>query len=375
MKRIFHYGLVSLLIIHAAACFANSSQVIYGVEPAKTVMSGSASTYYIQAGSFLDPVKADRYQAYLTTKTFYPVKQKQHGHFHVVTIGPLPSAAAVRKTARAISENMPSRALAMSVRTSHESVKSVSQTRSVSISTHSYWQPSAIMKDQIASSYWVFSLGAGIQFPQFAKNIRINNNSGFDSPYDQDVYSTHRNHQPVIALSVSRRFELPYQWLSSYSLGILYQCFPSADIGNTITQYSDPEFLNYNYTWDLSSNVLLASLKLNLLQWHRISPYLTGAIGNAFNRASNYIEMPVPNLDAPRVDPGFSSNTTSQFAYSAGAGFDIQLARTVTISAEYRFQDLGKFLSGKGNGTWSNRSLKLGSFRTNMVLINMNYQI
>jgi opacity protein-like surface antigen len=380
MKRIFHYSLVTVLtLLYSSFCFANPPQIIYGLEQAKTFRSSSTATYYIQAGSFLNHLKANRYQAYLTAKTPYSVKQRKQGHFHIVTVGPIPSAAAVRATAQAILKTDSIKPAQKLAQLNHQPVMSslpASQIHPAPLFIYHDQPSKAVMKDQInmaPSSYWVFSLGAGAQFPQFDHNIRLNNNSDFPPPYDQDLYSTHENHQPIIALSVSRRFERHHQWLPSYAVGVMYQRFPSANIGNAIMQYSDPEFTNYNYSWDISSDVLLASLKLNLVQYGIFSPYLTGAIGSAFNRASNYIEMPVPSLNAPRVDPGFSSNTTSQFAYSAGAGFDIQLARTVILSAEYRFQDLGKFVSGKGNGTWSNRSLTLNSFRTNMVLINMNY--
>lgn len=224
---------------------------------------------------------------------------------------------------------------------------------------------------------WYITAGGGEQYPRINSSMTVNNVPGFSLPYGQgqDIYSTSSGHPTVFDLSVGRRWKHQRMWFPACSIGVSYQHVFSSNVGDTITQYSDPTFTNYNYEWDISSDILLAALKVNIVQWSKFSPYLTGGIGGAFNQASNYNETALPGLTATRDSAGFASNTTRQFAYVAGAGIDFQMTEQVLLSLEYQYQNLGNVSSGKGTDAWTSQSLNLGSYHSNTVLLNATYLI
>lgn len=219
---------------------------------------------------------------------------------------------------------------------------------------------------------WFVSFGAGAQHPQWHSIMKVNNGSDFPVPYNIDLYSTKNQSEAVIALSVGRRWHRDSFWLPSYSLGAFWQYFFRTHLGKTITQYSDPEFTNYKYNWDLTANLLLASAKVNLFQYKMLAPYVNGGIGSSFNRTSDYKEKALAGV-TPRISPQFSKFSTSEFAYQVGAGIDLQLTSQVLVSVGYNYQDLGQISSGSGKETWSNQSLNPGSYHSNEVLVSIHY--
>lgn len=220
---------------------------------------------------------------------------------------------------------------------------------------------------------WFISIGAGVQFPEFNPSITVNNNSGFPHPYNEDIYSTIQNSKAVIGAEGGRRWERDSRWLNAYSLGLFYQYFFATNAGRTVMQYSLPEFTNYNVSWNLSSNLLLATAKLNLFESvSKVSPFINGGMGVAFNHSSDYAEFALSGV-TPRVSPGFANNTTSQFAYALGVGIDYQIRPPLVVSLGYNYQNLGKFSSGAGMGSWIGQSLHLGTYQSNNVFVAISY--
>lgn len=223
---------------------------------------------------------------------------------------------------------------------------------------------------------WFITAGGGVAFPSFGHTqLAVANNSGFPAPFNQDAYTVHQNPQPLATLGLGRRWEAHHRGLSSYSLGVYYQHFFATNMGNQITQYSAPAFTNYQYNWNLSSDVLFLEGKLNLPRYGRLSPYLTGGLGCAFNTSGGYSESALPGLTDTRVSASYKSKMMLQLAYNVGAGLDFQLTKTVFASAEYQFQDLGTSSLGHGSGTWASESLNLGQIRNNAMLIKLTYLI
>lgn len=223
-----------------------------------------------------------------------------------------------------------------------------------------------------AQGNWFISLGAGVQFPELHSNIQVNNGSEFSAPYNYDRYSINNNNGAVLAASVGRRWQNDNIWFPSYSLSIFWQYFFKTQLHGKITQYSLPQFTNYNYNLDFTANLLLISGKMNLFKHGMFSPYINGGIGSSFNKVSNYNETALAGV-TPRVSPGFRTANTSEFAYNIGAGVDVHFLPQFILSLGYIYQDLGPYSSGNGVGAWSNQSLNSGSYHSNEILVSMTY--
>lgn len=223
-----------------------------------------------------------------------------------------------------------------------------------------------------ASKQWYLSVGAGMEYPHINANSRVNNGSGFPAPANQDIYSYENNHHPFLSLAGGYRFMRDRFWLPSLSLGLAYQYLPSNDLGGKIMQFSDPDFLNYNFKLGVSASLLLATAKLNLLERCHFSPYVSVGAGGAYVRTGSYGETALPNV-TPRTSAGYAENTNTQFAYTLGAGLDYQINPQWILSGGYQYLSLGRLNTGSGAGTWTGQSLNLGYYRSNELLVTLTY--
>ncbi len=219
---------------------------------------------------------------------------------------------------------------------------------------------------------WYASGGLGMEYPHFNANWRVNNGSGFAPPANQDIYTFQNNHHPFLSLAAGYRFVRNAAWLPALSLGVNYQYLPSNDIGGQIVQYSTPSFANYNFRWDITAQLLLASAKLNIYTYRHFMPYLSVAAGPAYIRASSYNETAYPDV-TPRTSAGFAESTNTQFAYMLGLGADYQFNPQWLASLGYQYLDLGKIRSGSGSGSWQSATLYLGRYRSNELLLSLTY--
>jgi opacity protein-like surface antigen len=219
---------------------------------------------------------------------------------------------------------------------------------------------------------WFISLGGGVQHPRWHNPMKVSNGSIFSKPYNIDLYSTKNQNEGILALYAGRRWERGSLWFPAYSFGLFWQYFFRTHLGKSITLDSHPALTHYEYDWDLTANLLLASAKLNLFRHGILSPFINGGIGSSFNRTSDYKEKALANL-IPRVSPRFTKFSTSEFAYQLGVGIDLHLTSHILISVGYNYQDLGQISSGPGKGKWSTQSLNPGSYHSNEVLVSISY--
>ena len=391
MKWISRCVLVLIVAsIVSVPAFANQTTLIYGVENAKHIQGKSKQTYYIRAGSFKNKVNAKQYQMGLRAKTQYSVKFSYQNSFYIITVGPINSAANVRAAANTISDSKTAIAPKSSLKPVVLTKPAIKPIASPNLTPtllpkpavpalpeqHEIYKDHAMsaFKETVSKGKWVFTGGVGAQYPQFNARMNVNNDSGFPPPSNNDLYTTNQNYQPLVLASLAYRIKRDNQWLPAYALGLQYQHDFAANVGNNVLQYSLPEFYNYNYSWNIASDIFLLIAKINIFEYGLFSPYIHAGIGTSFNNAGNYSESPTAGV-TERVSPGFSSYTSTHFAYSLGAGIDFQVTEQVIVSAQYQYQNLGNVKSANGNGTWSAQSLDLGTYSTNAVLLSVSYVI
>lgn len=202
----------------------------------------------------------------------------------------------------------------------------------------------------------------------------VNNGSGYSPPSNVDSYSTHINTTAEWAVDGGYRWKRDQSWIPAYSLGLHYSHSFAEDVGDKIMQYSLPDYTNYNYQWDIYSNIFMLLAKINLFDWRHIQPYVTAGGGIAFNSASDYKEIALSGISA-RDSAGFASNTKSQAAYSLGIGIDYTVKPTLIMSLGYEYQNLGRVSSGSGASTWAGTYLRSGTYQTNTLLLGVTWLI
>lgn len=231
-----------------------------------------------------------------------------------------------------------------------------------------------VCSNSFAAPKWYIALGAGYMLPEYSQSVQINNNSGFTPPSNQDIYTADRENNANILAEVGRRWSADKYKLKAVSLGLQYQHMFASDIGNNITQYSNPDFLNYNYHLDFKANLLLLNSNIELFTWNALTPYLSVGAGLIQLIATDYTETALAGVTA-RTSPDFKREAGYQFAYQLGAGLNYQIRPDTSVALSYLYQHLGKLKTEKGSAAWSDRSLDFGNAYSHTFFVTLSHYL
>lgn len=335
----------------------HAKTTVYGLANAQHYAGQGNGPFYIQLAAFKSGSNASRYLQTMQGQSTQPVFIEQRGAIHSVVMGPFASASALRA--------------AMNHKASTAVVHPVS------------YQPKpqlkAVVKELPSSTQELSSGNAFIQADLGLTNLpAAGTMSIFDgavdpAPQNLDMFSGHeKTHGGMASLMAGWRWNNDNKYLPNYSLALRYQRLFNQAVKGTVMQYSEPDFLNYNYKWRINSDVISVFSKVNLFEYKRILPYVDVGIGYANNRSGRYSETPLSGV-TQRVSPNFSSHSNSQFTYNVGTGLDFQINPQWIASLGYEFQDLGSVSSGFGQGPWSGQKLSTNKYKSNTWLISLNY--
>jgi opacity protein-like surface antigen len=360
---------VFLALLTTSAFASQSSQTFYELDKAASFQSDKKGIYYIELGDFANKKNAYQLEKNVQSHVHRPVAINNNNGHYMVIVGPMHSAEDVRKTANTlISMKKSSKTVALK--------QSVLPNNHVPTSQKTSLIPTTNILDLKAMKpgHWFIAGGIGAQEPNMTSIMTVKNGSTYAVPYNSDQFSTRSSTEALLSAEAGYYWQRDAKYLPSYALSAYYNHLFTSNIGRQITQYSITNFQNYNYNWDVSSDVVLALAKLNLVQYRQFSPFFNVGIGAAFNHASNYNETALPGI-VPRISPAFSNNTSSSFAYNLGAGIDWQICPQLIVSLAYEFEDLGSVSSRYGATTWSQDTLRSATYQTNMALLKINYLI
>lgn len=370
---------------------------------------------YIQAAAFAHKENALSYKNRLRTTIKAPIVIQSQRNRYIVLIGPMQTASQIRKVGLALTKPFPTtrerQVVAYKVHVKpakpnkviHYKKPTIQRAHLTNQSSDPFpfnWDPTpndvrnyhAIERAEVASrkpqmyhqviakipprNGWFASLDLGLQTVQSGNEMRVNNGSDFDTPYNTDIYTAdNSSNQTSLGLTAGYRWQNESLWLPQYSLGLRYKYLFANDMSGQIIQYSLPEFTNYNYTLNTSSNVFLVAAKADVYKYKQVMPYVSLGLGLSLNDAS-YSEQAKPDI-TPRVSPNFASQSTSQFAYTLGVGFDFKVTEQIMFSLGYEFQDMGSLSTGPGTSDgclkWSDQTLSQANYQAHALLLSMTH--
>jgi opacity protein-like surface antigen len=234
--------------------------------------------------------------------------------------------------------------------------------------------PSFATATSSEAHHWYVAIDTGWMQTETTKGIMtIPNGSNYPPPENVDQYSLHQTQSTLVDIQVGYRWHRDAKWIPSYALALRYEHVFNPTMTGMVTQYSDPEFRNYAYSWEISTDVVSLYSKFDFMKFKHLMLYIDLGIGLSFNQSHAYNETALPNIIA-RINPNYASSTNTQFAYNVGAGLDYILMQNFLISAGYSYQSFGNFSSGFGQGpNWENAQLKSGKINANIGFIGMAY--
>ncbi len=348
--------------------------MVYGIDNAHHFASHAHGPFYVQVAAFSSASNAKNYIHNLTAHCKYSITLKQHGAFHAVIVGPIASANEVRALS-AVSNMSP---LKLKQKSWVQASKPILTSKKTLVVKKEPFQQS-VMKDKTSTKSFLMTHGfvqadLGYTTGSSTGNFEVFNGAVDPYPANVDVYSiNHHKHGSMVSLLAGLRWQQERDYLPAYSLALRYQNLFNQRIAGTIMQYSDPDFLNYNYQWKFNSNVFSVYSKVNLAKSHNVLPYVSAGVGSAANKSGRYHETALSGIVARSDSPDFASQSKRQFTYTLGAGLDYQLNKKMLMSVGYEFQDLGAVHSGYGQSPWSADRFVLNRYKTNSVLLSLSY--
>lgn len=208
----------------------------------------------------------------------------------------------------------------------------------------------------IAGRNWYLSPGVGASILNITKEHSLSTGEGWPN----DLYTNHKINKAVPLATISAGYSWPtlHKFVPVLMIGLSYTYYFPTTVTGTITQYSLPQFENYNYQYKVGRQAVYALFKANLFHYRQFMPYLSLGLGQAFNSISRYNESPIFSNIIPRLSPDFQNHRNAQFSYILSVGIDFMKNQTTWFGLEYRYGYFGDAQSGIGMNGYNSDFLK-----------------
>ncbi len=133
---------------------------------------------------------------------------------------------------------------------------------------------------------------------------------------------------------------------------------------------ADQRFDNYFYKYKVNQTRVSLRGKMIGNNVKVVQPYITGSIGVAANRASQF--KVTPKIIAALPFEGFAAQTKTALTYNLGIGIQKALTEYLTAGIGYEFADLGKSGLGRMPFQTINTGLQLNHLYTHSAQINFS---
>lgn len=322
-----------------------------------TSHNNNHADFYVQIGSYSKQSNALRAKSQ-RDQSKYPVLIQQKNGYHVLLIGPFKSISEARLA----------------------SLKSGVSPYVVRINTTAPAQQqqniTPVYKDKdgvTPENRWFVGLGGGWMIPSgtHATNFASSGMPGFP---DDRYLNTDSDNTGQISGFAGYQWRRPDVFIPAISLSFEYTYTFPVNIQGVIFVNNLPDTQNFTYQYDISQQIFMPKLKVDLYQWQQWMPYISGGLGVVLNRVSNYSDSPIPGATVMDRNYGFNTATKTQFAASAGVGLDYWLNSNSQISAGYEFSYYGKARTGNGQGSLSENRLE-NNLDSNTFVIKGTYFI
>ena len=160
-------------------------------------------------------------------------------------------------------------------------------------------------------------------------------------------------------------------------LGIAVATTGNAKLSGNVWDDGVPQFNNFIYSYNVRHTHVAVMGKLlrdanSLDPWlSGIKPYLSGSLGVGFNRATSFSLTPTIFEAVPF--PTFTTNSTTTFTYTVGAGIQREITNNWQAGIGYEFADWGKNQLGAAPGQTIGSGLLMNHLYTNGLMFNLTY--
>jgi opacity protein-like surface antigen len=302
-------------------------EVIYGLSNAKNFKSTSNGEFYIQTATFKRAKNAEHYKNDLIKKYHYPAFVKPQGNYHVVFIGPIPSAAEVRAL-----NSSGKRTVLVKQEQQDKHPMFIGDKDGVLAPVKG---PNHF---EVIGAVGIANLMAGdgylgVTSSETDRLVQTNRN-------DWSTFTGQLGIGYVYYLNGAQQYSENTQWFPWIEPELNGYYLARNSITGDVWRFGSPAFNDMTYNMPIESTRLMFDTALTVVSKKQYSLYAIGGIGNAWNRVG-YSDK--DNNGIPCADQflNLGATTRSNFAWEAGAGLSYALNNRFSLSLEYLYTDLG----------------------------------
>lgn len=145
-----------------------------------------------------------------------------------------------------------------------------------------------------------------------------------------------------------------------------------AELKGSIWEDANPNFNNYNYTYNISELRVMAKTKLLMdINYYGTMPFITAGVGIGFNQSSDFTIT--PKIQEEVAAPAFNTSTKNVLTYALGFGLQERLSDNLQASIGYEFADWGTSQLAKADGQTVGNGLLINNVYINSILLSLTY--
>lgn len=159
-------------------------------------------------------------------------------------------------------------------------------------------------------------------------------------------YAANHDNSNIMLWGVFLGTEIPVQqqWILQLGVGVYLPNVFRGE-GVLIQGVDEQSSDKFPYSYKVKNHQFLSEGKLLGNVKEKYHPYVSAGLGVAVNRAYDYSAYVPPFLT---FTPQFTNQSTTSFAYSIGAGMDVDIKKNWRLGAGYRFTGVGEANLGYG---------------------------
>ncbi|KTD09354.1 SPOR domain-containing protein [Legionella jamestowniensis] len=304
----------------------SSVKVIQGLSNAQHFQAPSNGQFYVQAGTFRSAKNAETYKNQLAEKFHHPVRVKTQGNSHMVLIGPINSAAEVRRLGGG------------------------AEVRSVPVEQPVVGSPNRF---EVLGALGIANLRADnsrLGVTSFEIDTLVPNNNKWNT------FAAQLGVGYVYYFGDAQRHSDEVQWFPSIEPQVNgYYLDGNSSIQGEVWRFESSEFNGLSFKSSVQSTRLMFDTALTIVSRQYYSLYVIGGIGNAWNRLS-YKDSDNEDGSCSIGNLNLNSRTHSNFAWEAGGGLMYSYNDRVALTLQYLYTDLGE-AGSSASGTFGSISL------------------
>ena len=219
------------------------------------------------------------------------------------------------------------------------------------------------------------SISGGPTFSQLSNGTQVALNDSVVNNYNTNK----QNHwNSLWGIVISHSFENIFNKHINISLGLAGYSINFRNVNGTEYPFANAGvFDTLNYQFKAQSNALMLESRLfyTCYDWQ---PFVLIGIGSAWNRLSNYSEVPTDPSGSAVPLPSFSNHTNMAFSNELGIGVQRQFFQDVAhkiryaASLDYRYLGFGKGQLGSSSVQTTQERLHISNLYTQGFMLSLN---